>query len=96
MSVLTIRDVPDAVKDALMQQARRRGQSLQAFVLGTLERQAAYSRNQRLLSEIERELAVDGGADEQTPSAADVLADARGERERAGDGPATQGADGAA
>ena len=64
MAVLTIRDVPDDVKEALGRDARERGQSLQAFLLGVLRRQAAFSRNRQLLSEIERDLAEGGGADD--------------------------------
>jgi plasmid stability protein len=85
--VLTIRDVPENVRDALAQQAREHGQSLQALLLGILERQAAYTRNKRLLTEIELDLAAHGGAGDKAPDADDVLADARSEREQSG--PAT-------
>lgn len=77
MAVLTIRDVPDDVKDALARDARERGQSLQAFLLGVLQRQAAFSRNRQLLSEIESDLAEGGGADADAPDAAALLEQAR-------------------
>ncbi|TCO58460.1 FitA-like ribbon-helix-helix domain-containing protein [Actinocrispum wychmicini] len=81
MAVLTIRDVPEEVRDALAEDAREHGQSLQAFLLGVLKRQAAFSHNRRLLVDIERELATGGGADTDAPDAADVLAKARRDRE---------------
>ena len=81
MAVLTIRDVPDEVRDALARDARERGQSLQAFLLGVLVRQAAFSGNRRLLDEIERDLAAGGGAGADAPDAAQVLEQARHDRE---------------
>jgi hypothetical protein len=80
MTVLTIRDVPDNVKDALAQEARDRGQSLQAYLLGVLNRQAGFVQNRRILDEIERELPT-GGAGATAPDAAEVLDHARAERE---------------
>jgi hypothetical protein len=76
---LTIRDVSDDVRDALTREARERGQSLQAFLLGVLERQARFSRNRQILGEIERDLALGGGAGADAPDASDVLAQARSE-----------------
>jgi hypothetical protein len=76
--VITIRDVSDEVRDLLAQEARERGQSLQAFLLSVLRRQAAFSRNRQLLAEIESELGRDGGADMQAPDPAEVLAEERG------------------
>jgi len=87
MSVaLTIRDVPEEVRELLSQAARERGQSLQAFLLGVLKRQAAFSRNQRVLAEIEQELGAGGGAGPETPDAADLIDRARNERGQS-DGP---------
>lgn len=80
MAVLTIRDVSDEVKGALAREARERGQSLQAYLLSVLNRQAAFARNRRLLDEIEHDLATGGGAGADAPDAADVLAQARAER----------------
>ncbi|GAA1197585.1 FitA-like ribbon-helix-helix domain-containing protein [Prauserella alba] len=79
MAVLTIRDVPDDVRDALAHDARERGQSLQAFLLSVLQRQAAFGGNRQLLSEIERELSEGGGAEGDAPDAADLLEQARPE-----------------
>ncbi len=76
-NVITIRDVPDEVRDLLAQEARDRGQSLQAFLLSVLRRQAAFSRNRHLLAEIESDLGRDGGADTQAPDPAEVLAEER-------------------
>ncbi|MBC6450317.1 FitA-like ribbon-helix-helix domain-containing protein [Actinokineospora xionganensis] len=81
MAVLTIRDVPDDVKNALAQDARERGQSLQSFLLSMLKRQADFSRNRQLLAEIERDLATDGGAGEDAPDAADLVERARADRD---------------
>jgi hypothetical protein len=79
-AVLTIRDVPDDVKEALARDARERGQSLQAFLLGVLERQAGYSRNRQLLAGVERDLAAGGGAGDDAPDASAVLEQARSRR----------------
>ncbi|HEX5494765.1 MAG TPA: hypothetical protein VFX70_09360 [Mycobacteriales bacterium] len=81
--VLTIRDVPDEVRDALAAEAREHGQSLQAFLLGVLRRQAAFDRNRQILAEVERDLS-EGGAGEDAPDPAELLAVARGERGRSG------------
>jgi hypothetical protein len=80
--VLTVRDVPEEVRDLLAEEARRRGQSLQAYVLQVLRRQSEFSRNRQLLTEIESELAREGGAGQDAPDAAELLGR---ERERAGD-----------
>lgn len=78
MSVtLTIRDVPDDTRDLLAQEARRRGQSLQAYLLSLLQRQAAFSRNRVLLNDIEHDLAMGGGAGADAPDAAELLHEAR-------------------
>lgn len=53
---------PELVKDALAREARERGQSLQAFLLGVLQRQGAFSGNRQLLAEIERDLTAGGAA----------------------------------
>ena len=78
---LTIRDVPEQVRDALARDARERGQSLQAFLLSVLRRQASFSGNRQLLAEIEKDLAASGGAGDDAPDAADVLARARAGRD---------------
>ncbi len=49
MVALQIRDVPDDVRDALLERARKRGQSLQAFLLSLVEAEALRSRNLALL-----------------------------------------------
>ena len=77
--VLTIRDVPEDVRDLLAEGAREQGQSLQGYLLSVLRQQARFSRNRYLLAEIEGDLAVDGGAGADTPDAADLLAQARTE-----------------
>lgn len=76
-TAVTVRDVPDDVRDVLAEQARERGQSLQAYLLSVLRRQAAYSRNRQLLAEIESELGGGRGAGPDAPDAADILAEER-------------------
>ncbi|HEX4702348.1 MAG TPA: hypothetical protein VH352_09505 [Pseudonocardiaceae bacterium] len=54
MSVaLQIRDVPDADRDVLAELARQRGQSLQAFLLALLAREAGFARNLALLRQFD-------------------------------------------
>jgi hypothetical protein len=84
-TVVTVRDVPDEVRDLLAQQARERGQSLQAYLLGVLRRQAAFSRNRQVLAEIESELSGGEGAGPDAPDAADVLAQERADAGHRGD-----------
>lgn len=83
MSVaVTIRDVPEDVRDALGQYARQQGQSLQGFLLGLLTRQARFAQNQSILAAVGGELSAGGGgAGADAPDAADVLAAARAERD---------------
>jgi hypothetical protein len=76
---LTVRDVPEDVRDALTRAARTRGQSLQAFLLSVLNQQAAFSRNAALLSEVGEDLAGGGGAQADAPDAATLLEQARPE-----------------
>lgn len=92
MAVLTIRDVPDDVKEALAQDARERGQSLQAFLVGVLERQADFGRNRQLLAGIERDLMGGGGAGEDAPDASIALEQARRGQTDAGTDSAAGGA----
>jgi hypothetical protein len=49
MVALQIRDVPEAVRDALAAQARVRGQSLQTYLLELVETQARRLRNTDVL-----------------------------------------------
>lgn len=78
--VLTIRDVPDEVRDALAREARERGQSLQAFLKTVLVRQAAFGRNRQLLADVEHDLSAGGGAESEAPDSAEIVEHARGER----------------
>ena len=49
MVALQIRDVSEEVRDALVAQAKARGQSLQAFLLDLVETQARRRRNSAVL-----------------------------------------------
>src|SRR5262245_57189078 len=86
-TVLTIRDVPDSVKEALARDARERGQSRQAFLLGVLTRQAAYRQNEQLLAEVGRDLATGGGAGREAPDAKELIEAARARRDTTDDPP---------
>jgi antitoxin FitA len=70
---LTIRDVPDEIRDTLARAARDRGQSLQAYLMSLLSQQAAFSRNAQVLSEIANDLATRGGAGPDAPDAATLI-----------------------
>ncbi len=77
---VTVRDVPEDVRDTLAQYARQQGQSLQAFLLAVLTRQSRYARNQQVLAAVEDELAASADAGPDAPAAADVLAAVRATR----------------
>ena len=85
MTVLTIRDVPDDVRDTLAREAKARGQSMQAYLLGVLKRQADFCYNHAVIVEIEGDLHQGGGLKPGSPGAAEVLAGERAERERSSD-----------
>ncbi len=53
MVALQIRGVDDAVKDALAERARARGQSLQAFLLSLVQEEARRSSNLAVLDQFE-------------------------------------------
>lgn len=95
-ATLTIRDVPDDVRDALSREARERGQSLQAFLLSVLKRQAAFDRNRQLLAEIEHDLSRGGGAGPDAPDSADLIGQARARQDVSGGPSRARGADDAA
>lgn len=50
MTALQIRNVPDDIREALVERARARGQSLQAFLLSVVEDEARRSSNLGLLA----------------------------------------------
>lgn len=79
MVALQIRDVPDAVRDRLAEEAKRRGTSLQGYLLEVLEREAANTSTRRWLDTMRSRAVRDRttiGADEIVAS----IADARQER----------------
>lgn len=81
MSVLTIRDVPDEVRDILAAQAKQRGQSMQAYLLGILRQRADFAYNSELVVEIEKDLLHHGGV-ARTQDVIEALREARAERDR--------------
>ena len=46
---LQIRNVPEAVRDVIAEQASRRGQSMQAYLLAMVEREARIAHHHRVL-----------------------------------------------
>ncbi len=52
MVAIQIKDVPNEVRDVLAAEAKRAGQSLQAYLLGVLEREARFARNRRIVEEM--------------------------------------------
>jgi len=60
MVAIQIRDVPDAVRDELVAQAKASGQSLQGYLLEVLSERADAGHNRRLLAEWARQPLVTG------------------------------------
>jgi hypothetical protein len=79
MVALQIRDVPDEVRDALVAQARQRGQSLQAYLLDLVRQQAQRANNAALL---DRFTGRDDGIRTSPGEIATLLADQRRTREQ--------------
>lgn len=51
MSAIQIKGVPDEVREILVGEAKRAGQSLQAYLLGLLEREARFARNREIVEQ---------------------------------------------
>jgi hypothetical protein len=71
------------LRDALAQDAREQGQSLQAYLLDLLLREAAFRHNREIIAEIRRDLALRGGAKLGPDDAAEAVRAARAERDEA-------------
>jgi hypothetical protein len=85
MTAITIRDVPDDVRQGLAAEASEAGQSLQAYLLGVLTDRARFAnRNRELLREAEQWFAEHPGegVGDDGPRAADVIRQARREAGR--------------
>ncbi len=95
-TAITIRDVPEDVRDTLSREARERGQSLQTFLLSVLNRQASFSRNRQIITEVEEELAHGGGAGSDAPDSAELIRQARAEADAKNGVPSERDVDGAA
>ncbi len=76
MVALQIRDVPDDVRDVLAARARAQGQSLQAFLLDLVRREAGFARNQALLADV----SWSGGGRATVVDVVAALDEARAER----------------
>jgi hypothetical protein len=77
MVAIQVRDVPDAVRDALAAEADSRGQSLQVFLSEVLEREARLARNRAWLKRTRDNPIARIAADE---SSADLIRRQREER----------------
>ena len=51
MAAIQIKDVPDEVRDLLAAEAKRSGKSLQAYLLGVLEKEARFTRNREIVEQ---------------------------------------------
>lgn len=80
MVALQIRDVPDSVRDLLVQEAQRREQSLQAFLFDIVSREASAARNRALLQSL-RERSRSNGTGVNAEEIIAAIADARESRE---------------
>lgn len=78
MVALQIRNVPEDVRDALAEQARARGQSLQAFLLSLVEAEARRSTN---LALFDRFSGRDDGSRLSAAEVVDALDSASAERD---------------
>ena len=79
MATIQIRHVPDWVHRKHRERAAAAGQSLQEYLRRRLEEDAARTTPAELVSEIEREMAADGGVGRPVESSADII---RAERDR--------------
>lgn len=52
MSAIQIKDVPDEVRETLAAEAKRSGKSLQAYLLGLLEKEARFARNRAIVEQM--------------------------------------------
>jgi plasmid stability protein len=76
MTTITIRHVPDDVRDELAARAARTGRSLQEFLLGELARLAAKPTVEQLMADVAGRKRRSG----RVIPAADILADLEAER----------------
>ena len=67
---ITIRNVPQDIRDKLAEQAAQNRQSMQEYLLSELERVASRPSNEELLERIQRRVEASG----TRVSAADILA----------------------
>ncbi|RCV54733.1 FitA-like ribbon-helix-helix domain-containing protein [Marinitenerispora sediminis] len=51
MTSIQVKNVPEEVRDELAAAAKRAGHSLQAYLLGVLEREARFARNLEILAQ---------------------------------------------
>lgn len=82
MVALQIRDVPEDVRDSLAEQAKARGQSLQAYLLDLVETQARRVRNAAVL---DRFAGRSDGSRSLPGETSAELAEQRGQRGGPGD-----------
>ena len=78
---LSIRDVPDDVREALTQDAREHGQSLQAYLLELLKREAGFRKNLEVVARARRDLALHSGSGVEASDIVEAIHQAREERD---------------
>ena len=78
---ITVRGVSEDIRDALSEIARSRGQSLQAYLLGILRREAGYAKNVAIIAALETDLLSAGETPKDAPTSAEILTQVRRERE---------------
>jgi hypothetical protein len=78
---ITVRGVTEEIRDALTETARSRGQSLQAYLLGVLRREAGYAQNAAIIAALETDLLAASDTAQDAPTSAEILTQVRRERE---------------
>ncbi|WP_397545421.1 FitA-like ribbon-helix-helix domain-containing protein [Saccharopolyspora gloriosae] len=74
MTAITVRNVPDEIKELLSRAAERSGQSMQNYLLVVLEREAKFARNAEIA-----EMEPVGGGPLSMDEIVDAVRAARGE-----------------
>jgi len=82
---IQVRDVPDYIRDAVAAEADERGQSMQSYLLSTLE---AIARRRRAIAMLKKLDTMGGGYTGPAADAVEEIAAQRAERDRRNQGEA--------
>lgn len=82
---IQVRDVPDEVRDAVAAEADERGQSMQSYLLSTLE---AIARRRRAIAMLKKLGTMGGGYTGPAEDVVEEIASQRAERDRRNQGSA--------